>query len=209
MRFVFSVRNVSVGLATAALACGVALAQSSDAASQPDQLVGVNARLDHTLDSQSAKTGEAVTARLDASVKTDSGVRLEKGTLLEGTVTRVQSAANGGDSSLAIAFTTAQLKGGKQIPVKVTLLGAYPSSSEEEATYALDAIPPAPRHISSQEVIDQEAGLSHNIALHSSAQGQDSGTFTRKHGDLKISAGTFFQVGIAPANGNLTSSAGE
>jgi hypothetical protein len=212
MRFAFSVRNVSLGLAMAALACGAAVAQGGDAASQPDQsfqLVGVNARLIHALDSQSAKAGEAVIARLDAGVKTDSGVKLDKGTLLQGTVTGVQSAEKGGDSSLAITFTSAQLKGGEQIPVKVTLIGAYPSSSGEDENYALDDIPPAPRHISSQEKIDQEAGLLNNVALHSNAQSQDSGTFTKKHGDLKINAGTFFQVGIAPVNTNLASSTGE
>jgi hypothetical protein len=210
MRFAFSIRNVSLGLATAAIACGVALAQNNDSASLPGQSLqyaGANVRLDHAIDTRSAKPGEAVTARLAASVKA-GGLRLDKGTQLVGSVTSVQSAANGGASSLAIAFTTAQLKNGKQIPVRVILIGAYPPSSGEAAAYALDDIPPAPQQISGQEKIDQQSGLLHNVAMHSNAQSNDSGSFTKKDGDLKIDAGTFFQVGIAPLNVNMTSSNG-
>jgi hypothetical protein len=49
----------------------------------------------------------------------------------------------------------------------------------------------------------------HNIALHSRAQDPNSGTFTRKDGNLKLNAGTYLQIGIAPLNGNTTASRGE
>jgi hypothetical protein len=40
--------------------------------------------------------------------------------------------------------------------------------------------------------------------LHAKVQGDASGTFVKKDGDLKLTAGTLLQVGIGPANGNAT-----
>jgi hypothetical protein len=42
------------------------------------------------------------------------------------------------------------------------------------------------------------------IELHAKVQGDASGTFVKKDGDLKLTAGTLLQVGIGPANGNAT-----
>ena len=216
MRFNARIRSLSLGLTMASFLCaGAAFAQTSDASqpsSQSDQawqLVGVNARLDHVLDTKSAKQGDAVTAKLDGTVKTANGVKLEKGTVLTGTVTSVQPAASGGSSSLAVAFTTAQLKDGKQVPVKVTVIGAFPSNEGDQALYGAESIPPPPDHVNSQEGVDQESGLLHNIALHSRAQEQNSGTFSKKDGNLKLSAGTYLQIGIAPINSNTTANGGE
>jgi hypothetical protein len=41
--------------------------------------------------------------------------------------------------------------------------------------------------------------------MQSKVQADNSGTFTKKDGNLKLAAGTFFQVGIAPTNGNAAS----
>src|SRR5579875_3023434 len=60
MQMVMSIKNVSLGVATAAFlmaGSGIALA-SSQSSGQSSQFRGVNARLDHTLDAQSAHTGE-------------------------------------------------------------------------------------------------------------------------------------------------------
>jgi hypothetical protein len=219
MQFGRSVRSFSLGLATASfIFVGTALAQTTGAAQSTDQtgqaqaqsgqswdLVGVNARLDHALDTKSAKQGETVMARLDGTVTTAGGVKLEKGTQLTGTVSQVEAAANGGPSSLTLVFTTAQTKDGKQIPVKVTLLSAFPANTNTLATYGEDEVGSAPRYVNSQESVDQESGTLNNIAMQARVQGQNSGTFTKNGGNLKLEAGTYFQVGIAPTNGNATS----
>ena len=210
------VKNFSLGLGTAMLVfAGAAVAQTSGAgepatssynqSAQSWQLVGVNARLDHTLDASSAQQGQKVEAKLDGSVKTASGLKLDKGTELMGTVTKARASADGGPSSLSVDFTTAQLKDGKQIPVKVTVVAAYPADANAEATYGVTSMGPAPRHISSRQIIDQESGLLHHVALHSRVQGQNSGTFSKRDGNVKLTAGTYLQVGIAPINGTMTS----
>jgi hypothetical protein len=204
----WSLRNLSLGLTAAALVFAGAAAAQTSQSGQTWQLVGVNSRLDHTLDTNSATQGQAVEAKLDGSVTTIQGTKLEKGTELTGTVTGVEKSANGGASSLTLSFTTAKAKDGKQTPVKVTLLSAFPASAENAAAYGLGEVGSAPRHVNPDEKIDQESGMLNNISLHSRVQGENSGTFVKKDGDLKLNAGTYLQVGIASMNANTTSSNG-
>lgn len=218
MRFGTCVKNLSLSVGTATLILtGAAMAQTTSQPAQGDQtaqsqssqnwqLVGVNARLDHSLDSSSVQQGQKIEARLDGTVKTASGIKLDKGAQLCGTVTQVERSSNGGPSSMTVAFTTVQSKDGKQMPVKATLLAAFPSSAESGASYGVSTMPPPPRHVSSDEKIDQESGTIGNVSLHSRVQGENSGTFAKKDGNLKLAAGTYFQVGIAPMNSNMTSS---
>ncbi|HEX4008083.1 MAG TPA: hypothetical protein VHX60_18055 [Acidobacteriaceae bacterium] len=197
MQIKAGLKYVSLGLTIGSfLIAGAGSAQTA----QAWQMVGVNARLDHAVDTSSVKQGQTIQAKLDGSVKTQNGVKLEKGTELVGTVTSVQPSTSGGPSSLTVTFTTAQLKGGKQIPVKVTLLAAFPSTVNNQASFGVEAVPPAPRQVNSEEKVDQASGLLSNVTLHSQVQDQDSGTFAKKDGNLKLAAGTWLQVGVAPMN---------
>ena len=92
-------------------------AQSSLAAG-----TAVNAELDKSLDSKKAKVGDAVTARTTEAVKEDSKVVLPKGTKLVGRVTRVSARGKGdSDSTLGVQFDRAELKGGQEMIVQLTL----------------------------------------------------------------------------------------
>ena len=202
MRVITTLRDLSLGVATASfLLAGAAFAESSD-------LTGVTARLDHTIDAQNAQQGQQVEAKLDRAVKTGSGLDLPKGTELMGMVSRVQASQNGGPSVVSLTFTKAELKDGKFVPVKVTLVGAYPSSAGGAAPYGMQTMGPAPRHISPREKIDQEPGLLSHVSMVASARGKNSATFRDKDGNVKLNAGTYFQIGIAPASGNTMMNAG-
>lgn len=188
-----ALRNLSLGLATASfLATGAAFAESSG-------LTGATARLDHTLNAQSARQGQRVEAKLDGSVKTRSGLDLPKGTELIGTVSAVKPSENGGPSNLSVTFTKAETKDGHMIPVRVTLIGAYPASAGG-GTYGQQTMGPVPNHISADRKVDQEAGLLSHISMWSSAQAQKSATFRDQDGNVKLRQGTYFQLGIAPAS---------
>jgi hypothetical protein len=207
MRVNVRLKYVALGVATGLL--GFAGAAFAQAGNQNYQLVGVNARLQSPIDSDSVKQGEAITAKLDGTVTTSDGVRLERGTELLGTVANAMPSSNRGPASLSLVFTTAKLKDGKQIPVKVTLLAAYPASDAEDATYGDSVIAPPPRHVDPQATVVQEPGLlSNQVGMKSSVQGQDSGTFSKADGNFRLIAGTELQVGIAAASGNGTA-AGE
>lgn len=205
MRFASSIRTLSLGLATAALACaGAAWAKpSTSAAQQPSSmqswhLVGVNARLERKLDVANLRNGQRVEARLNGSAHTANGMKLPNGTELWGKVENVHASRNGGPSSMSLVFNTAVLKNGRHMPVKVTVLGAYPSDEAQLSVMGTQTMPPVPSHINSKERIDQEPGMLSHISLHSAVQSNSSGTFRDNKGNLKLSAGTFLQLGIAP-----------
>jgi hypothetical protein len=206
MQIAVSLKNFSLGTAAACLLlAGSALAQSSQvsrSAPQQWQLQGVNARLDHALDAQSAHVGEGVEAKLDRSVKTADGAKLPAGTQVFGKVERVQASQNGGPSSLTLRFTTAQLKSGQKLPLKVTVIGAFPPNARGgyvNSSMGGD-LPPAPRHINPQDKYTQQPGLLSHIGMKSAVQGQNSVTFTDQDGNVKLKQGTYLQLGIAPQN---------
>ena len=205
MRNLLSLRNVSLGLATAAFlmaGTGVALA-SSQPSSQSWQLEGVNARLDHTLDVQSAHVGERVEVKLDRGVTMANGTKLPGGTEVWGKVERVQASSNGGPSVLTLRFTTAQLKNGQKVPVKVAVISAFPASAGSSYLNGMGgALAPAPRHINPQDRYTQEPGLLSHIEMKSRVQGRNSATFTEENGNVKLNRGTYLQLAIGLDNGS-------
>ncbi|MFZ0274182.1 MAG: hypothetical protein WB524_21480 [Acidobacteriaceae bacterium] len=188
MRFT-SLKNLSFGLALVSLvSVGVASAQS---------LVGVNAKLDRTLDSKNATVGQAVTAKLDGSVTLD-GTRLGRGVELIGKVAEVKN-AEGSPASVTLLFTSAKLKDGKEIPVKATLLAAYPEVDPVGESLGDGSGLPAPAHVDADRTFDQEPGALSRVAMNSAVKNADSGTFSSTNGNFKLLAGTNLQVGVAPA----------
>ena len=197
MRFT-SLKNVSLGLALLSfVSVGAASAQS---------LVGVNTRLDRTLDSKSASVGQVVTARLDGTV-TAGGTKLPKGTELVGKVAEVKNGS--GQVSLSLVFTAAKLKGGKEIPVKATVLAAYPQLDQVSATLGDTAVQPAPAQVSEEGEFNQQPGALGHVSMTSAVKNQDSGTFSSADGNFKLLAGTNLQVGLAPAGTASGTSAAE
>ncbi|HTW49092.1 MAG TPA: hypothetical protein VMD92_14160 [Acidobacteriaceae bacterium] len=201
MRFTLSLKNLSLALAMVSfLSAGAASAQS---------LVGVNTRLVQPLDSQTAALGQTVSVKLDDTVKTADGLKLPRGSKLVGKVTEVKAATKGEPASVSVVFNTAELKGGKQIPVKATLLAAYPSSQAEDSQYSDQTMAAVATRVAPDHTVDQEPGALPGVALTASVQNTNSGTFTKANGNFKLSAGTFFQMGVAPATSSSSASAAE
>jgi hypothetical protein len=208
MRFVMSLRNWSFGLAAASFLCaGAAFAQPPASTQQNMKqqlswnLVGVDAQLQHGLNTKNARPGQTIEARLFRSVETASGTRLDRGTALWGKIDKVQASTNGGPAVLSVVFTKAHLRNDRTIPVKVTIIGAYPADEAQRMIDGDQTIPPSPRHISNKASFDQEPGSLHSVSLYSAVQNSDSATFRDKRGNLKLQDGTFLQIGIASRRG--------
>lgn len=215
MRFRLSAGKLSLGFTAAALlAAGAAWAlpappPNSSAMSPAAWLAGGTARLDHALNAENAKPGETIEAKLDRTVKTPDGTELPGGTQLRGTVTAVNASSNG-PSRISIRFDKAVLKDGKTLPVKVAVIGAYPSDENQMSLDGDASMGPVQKHVSLKDRFDQEAGTLHDVAMHSRVSGQNSATFINKNGNVKLRAGTFLQVGIGQrsnTNGNMASGA--
>ena len=165
------------------------------------QLVSAAAQLTHKIDTKTARQGQTVKAKLTSNVKTAEGMKLDKGTMLLGKVEQVQRSTDNGPSQLSIVFDEARLKDGKTIPVKATLLGAYPSNTgdyyaESGTNGAL--MPGEPQRISDQQKIDQMPGMLSHVGMHSAVQSNVSATFISKDRDIDLKQGTRLQVAIAP-----------
>lgn len=196
MRFSISLKNVSLGLAILSLSAAAASAQS---------LSGVNTKLLTPLNSQTAKVGQAVAVKLDQSVKITSGQTLPKGTELLGTISEVKAAQGRTPASVAVVFTTAQLKDGNKIPVKATLLGATPPAGGLNT----DESKMAPAQVDQRYAVDQEPGALPGVALKASVQDPASGTFSKDNGNFKLATGSNLQVGVGPASAAGATSAAE
>jgi hypothetical protein len=106
----------------AAEAGGSAAAKGQQAQSSLAAGTAVNAELDKSLDSKKARVGDAVTARTTEAVKEDGKVVLPKGTKLVGHLTRASARGKGDDdSTLGVQFDRAELKGGQEMAVQLTL----------------------------------------------------------------------------------------
>jgi len=188
----------SLAIAVALIAaCGYASAQSSTG---DLQLVGAHATLVQDISSKSASQGDAVTARLTSTVK--GATELPKGTVLFGKVDQVQASTNGSPAKLSIVFDRAHLHDGHEIPIKATLLGAFPAPAGYGG-YDQDSDEPLlPQSIPVEERIDQEPGTLHNVAMHSAVKEDVSAVFTSRNHNLDLTKGTRLQVAIAPEGGS-------
>ena len=103
----------------------------------PGSLVLVE--LTKPLDAHKAKPGDEVAAKVTEDVKADNKMLLPKGSKVMGKVTQAQGRAKGQDeSTLGIAFDSALLKDGTQVPISFTIQ-AVANSSAAMAQAALEA----------------------------------------------------------------------
>jgi hypothetical protein len=197
-------RTSALGIA-AALLVFPGLAAPSYAATQTSphhlRLVSANASLVSRLNSRDAKTGQTVTAKLTSEVKTSNSMELPRGTMLIGKVDHVQMSEDNGPAKISVVFNEARLKDGHTIPIKATLLAAYPNSSWNSFNYTGVGGPfinTQSHYIPYDQKIDQEPGTLSHVAMHSAVQSQASGVFTSKDRNIDLRSGTVFQIAIAP-----------
>ncbi|MFP5230261.1 MAG: hypothetical protein ACLGXA_21810 [Acidobacteriota bacterium] len=190
MQLSFLLRKLSMSFVILAISAVTASAQS---------LSGATAILVTPLNTRTARSGQPVTAKLDDSVKLANGATLPKGTQLAGNISSVQAAEGRGAATISVVFTTAERKDGQKIPVKATLLGAYPPDVEEYSGDGYVGAGITPAHVSSQYSVDQEPGVLRGITLNAAVKDDTSGTFSKKSGNFKLDAGSYLQIAVAPA----------
>ncbi|MGC2164046.1 MAG: hypothetical protein WA634_19255 [Silvibacterium sp.] len=202
-------RSSISGFAAVLLAVPV-LAVPSYAATQTApqglQLVSASAQLTHRVDSKNAMQGQVVTAKLTSNVKSADAMELPKGTLLIGKVEHVQMSTQNGPARISLVFTKARLENGHMIPIKATLLGAYPSDAGDSYSYTGVGGPMIgvqPHFIPYNQKVDQEPGTLNHVAMHSAVQSNASGVFTSKDRNIDLKQGTQLQIAIAPRTSSV------
>jgi hypothetical protein len=154
------------------------------------RMVPAQAMLKNTLDARNARDGQQFQAALNDSVTLKNGQKLPRGTVLVGRIVADQAHPNG-NSKLTLRFTQARLKGGKMIPIKAMITGAY-SQSDPAAQYGSGWTP-------SELQIEQLGATHHGVDLHSSVSAKNSGMFVAaKEDDVKLDRGSNLSLAIAP-----------
>jgi hypothetical protein len=200
-------RPYALGIAAALIA--LPTYASMQAQSQNLNLVSADAELTHSLNAKSMQQGQSVTARLTSNVKSQGQTELPKGTLLLGQVTQVQSGnANGEQSQIGIVFNQAKLSNGQSVPIKVTLLGAYPPIVTGVAESTSSYMIVQPHQISNDEKVQQDPGTLGSVMLQSAVQSNVSGVFLSKKHNINLNQGTRLQLAIAPEPNSMSTASG-
>lgn len=161
------------------------------------RMVPVRAELRRPLDAQKDQAGSAVEAKLVQKVTLSNGAELPSGTILAGKVT-VDDMQRQGKSKLALRFYQAELKDGKKVPIKATIVGFYgPGTvSSDNFTGSADQVPNSWSDGTLQ--IDQINALG-GVDLHSKISSRNSGVFvSTKKDDFKLEDGSEIQFAIGP-----------
>lgn len=154
------------------------------------QLEAGNARLTRELDSAHAMKGQMITAKLTQTIETPEGLKLPSGTELMGFVDQVQASHDKSPARLSLTFDKAQLKDGKDVAIKATLVAVAPSGAPDYLE----------TKVAGNDSFDQEPGLLSGVNLHSKVQSKSSGTLTSRDKNIHLVDGTQMQIAIAPAS---------
>ncbi len=199
---------VSIALASCTLFCPMPASASSShvaefnetvpsatAKREATEMVPAQAVLAQEIDAKKMQPGEQFHAKLSDNVQLKDGVELPKGTELIGKVAK-DNMENNGTSTLALNFTTADLKNGKTIPIDATIMGIAPP--QYGAAWDGGATQAAPNRWNGKELQLDEIGAVSGVDLHSRIAGHESGVFIASNKDnVKLSNQSQLSLAIA------------
>lgn len=167
------------------------------------RMVAARADLVKQLNARDIRAGQAFKARLSKKVQLKDGTVLPRGTKLVGKVVSDKMGMNGNTSKLALRFTQAELKSGKVIPIKATIVGVYPPTNGYATSYTDN---PTPNLWTPQTLQVNEINAIKHVDLHSKIAAKDSGIFvSHKNNKMKFDQGTELALAIAARNNSRNS----
>lgn len=160
------------------------------------RMVPAQVALVKRLDAKKLQSGKQFQATLNKTIYLKNGPALPRGTKLIGTVA-VDHMQAGGTSRLALRFSKAELKNGKIVPIKATIVGVFPPALNSFDYYANLNDSAANFWTNKTLQIDQIGALS-GTDLHSKIASNNSGVLvSTKKDDVKLDAGSRIDLAIA------------
>lgn len=208
-----SLLSAAAIVAIAVSPAGIVAQESASPGVVSLQMSSARVWLNKGLDAKKAKQGDVVTAKLLDDTKVPNSPDLPKNTLLLGHIDTVQPSQNKDDSTIQVTFDKAQLKDGKELPVKVTIMRIFPPPSfavQGGGSVPGDQLAPAstgggaarnpggaapPPGSPITQGGQQDEGVN-GVLLKSDVHDNNSGTFTTKGRNVYIGGGTELQVAI-------------
>lgn len=175
---------------------------ATDSASADSQvtvgLVPAEVELNKSLDARKDQPGAAFEATLKSNVHLKDGTELPKGTLLEGKVAAADAKGTGA-SQLALVFTDAKLKGGKDVPIQATIVGLADPVIGTDTNSAYDG----PTQWNGSTTQFDMTGAIDNVDLHSKIGDENSGTLVAAgKGSIKLNSGIRLSLALGEKNSN-------
>ncbi len=169
---------------------------------EAQRMVPANAELLHNLDAKDMHPGYAFKAKLSKDVKLDDGMKLDSGTILYGRVEQDDMQTQG-MSKLALRFTRAELKDGKVVPIKATIVGIFKPQSTNFEGYPVAPGNQVPNSWNDGTLQVDQLNVMPGVDLHSSINSRNSGVFVSKTKDnVKLDTGSEIQLAVAGRGGN-------
>ena len=169
------------------------------ARSETVRRVIVQADFAKPIDAKMIQPGQQVKVVLSDKVQLKNGPALPRGTMLLGTASTAD-AQSGGAAKLTLCFTEAQLKDGKTIPIKATIVGVFPVNSLELADSYI---------WNSKSLMVDQTGFVPGLELHSNIVESASGVFVSTKGDaVKLVPGNRIALAIEVAADGQQEAAG-
>jgi hypothetical protein len=157
------------------------------------QMVPARADLTKTLNANNLRAGQSFEARLSKKVDLKNGPVLPKGTELVGKVLHDQAGENGEASTLTLQFTQADLKNGKTVPIKATIVGLYSAQNQFGTSYGTTQMP---NYWTPQTLQVDQINALHDVDLHSKIAADNSGVL-KSTKNIRFTQGTEFALAIA------------
>jgi hypothetical protein len=172
-------------------------ATSPAGAQEAARMVPARAALVEDLDSQKIQSGQQFRVTLSKTVHLKNGIELLNGTTLIGVVA-ADHMQESGKSRLALRFTKAELKDGKVVPIKATILSIYGPESTSDSGYPVAPGDQEPNDWGGRTLQVDQIGVLNGIDLHSKISSRNSGVLvSSKKDNMKLRAGSEFALAIA------------
>lgn len=170
------------------------------------QMATVVANVDKTVDAKKAKTGDTFTAKVVTGTTLNDGTVVPAGSVLEGHVDSVTPSEHKSDSNMVVTIDKLQIKGGKEVPVKATIVNvasfetSMGGGSGQQQDRAFDTSARDSGRMNGAS--DSQSGPSGphpvpGLTLASSIKDANSGTLTQAKGNVHLSNENQIQVSLA------------
>ncbi len=172
-------------------------ANSTDAKQTAMQMVPAQALLAQSVDATKVKPGESIKATLNSKVQLKDGPELPSGTELTGRVSVDQM--QDGSYRLAMVFTDAQVKGGRAIPIKATIVGVHaPVIFDSLNAIPLDLAYPIKNNWNEATLQVNQPNVLGGVDLQSWIAGNSSGDFvSNQKDDIRLAPDSVLNLAIA------------
>jgi hypothetical protein len=176
---------------------------NSDNAGQQEakRMVPASGALLQTIDVSKLGQGSEFKVRLARTVRLDNGPELHSGTVLIGTIIKDDQQTNG--SRIALRFTQANLKDGRVVPIKATIVGVARPDVDDSEGYPAEAGDQSPNYWTDKTLKVDQIDVASHVDLHSDIASDDSAVFVSAgNHDLKLPAGSELKLAIAQSAAN-------